>query len=233
MWRGFGRTGAANPRTRSSRDGGRAASGISRSRDPLGIRGPGDERTSTSPPRPPAAPASTMGAPVTSPCDGCDARCCSAYAVHVTGDDVWRISAGLGLEPHAFLTYAAQAVRTATGFVLRRDGPSHELLLAHARSADRRPPCPFLRGGDGAPPRCGVYPFRPRACRRFPAVRLEAGYGVRDGLVCPPGAWAGHDMARLSWRVALGREDRELETYAAVVAVWNERVERAMPEGEP
>ncbi|HEX9049232.1 MAG TPA: YkgJ family cysteine cluster protein [Anaeromyxobacter sp.] len=167
-----------------------------------------------------------MGAPTPNPCDGCDARCCSAYAVHVTGDDVRRIAEGTGLPPFAFLTWALQAERTATGFVLRPGGPSHDLLLAHARATGSRPPCPFLRDGGGGAPRCGVYAFRPRVCRRFPAVRVDGGFGVRDGVVCPAGAWAGHDMGRLSWRVAIAREERESETYAAVVAAWNERVER-------
>ncbi len=63
-------------------------------------------------------------------------------------------------------------------------------------------------------------------CRRFPAVRSADGYAVRDGIVCAPGAWARHDLARLSWRVAIAREEREAEAYAAVVAIWNERVER-------
>jgi Fe-S-cluster containining protein len=167
-----------------------------------------------------------MDAPTTSPCDGCDARCCSAYAVQVTGEDVRRIAEGTGLAPYAFVTWALQADRTTTGFVLRPGGPSHDLLLAHGRAAAPRPPCPFLRAEDGRSPRCGVYAFRPRVCRRFPAVRIGDGYGVRDGIVCAPGAWARHDMARLSWRVAIAREERETEAYAAVVAVWNERVER-------
>ncbi len=163
--------------------------------------------------------------PTTTPCDACDARCCSAYAVHLTGDDVRRLADGTGLAPHAFVTWALQAERTATGFVVRPGGPSHDLLLAHARG-EPRPPCPFLRAADGGPPRCGIYAFRPRVCRRFPAVRIGEGYGVRGGVVCAPGAWASRDMARLSWRVAIAREERESETYAAVVAVWNERVAR-------
>jgi Fe-S-cluster containining protein len=173
-----------------------------------------------------------MGHPPTSPCDACDARCCSAYAVHVTGDDVRRIAEATGLAPHAFLTWSVQAERTATGFLLRPGGPSHDLLLAHARAGGDgpRPPCPFLRAEEGAPPRCGVYAARPRVCRRFPAVRSADGYGVRDGIVCGPGAWARHDMARLSWRVAIAREEREAETYAAVVAAWNDRVGRGSPE---
>lgn len=172
-----------------------------------------------------------MGASPPSPCDLCDARCCSAYSVHVTGDDVWRIAGRLREPARAFLAYAPQAERTATGFLLAAGGPSHDLMLAPAKAAEERSPCVFLRSGDGGALRCGVYAIRPIACRRFPAARLDRAYGVRDGIVCGPGAWAGHDMARLSWRVALGREAREVEAYAAVVAVWNARVERLGPGG--
>lgn len=173
-----------------------------------------------------------MGAPATSPCDACDARCCSAYAVHVTGDDAWRLAEGTGLPLHAFLAHARRAGPGPTGFALAPGGPAHDLLLAHARPAHDRPPCPFLRAGEGGWPRCGVYPLRPRACRRFPAAHLASGFGVREGVACPPGAWARHDMGRLSWRVALAREERETRAYAAVVAAWNDRVARA-PAGAP
>jgi Fe-S-cluster containining protein len=165
-----------------------------------------------------------MGAPPASPCGTCDARCCSAYAVNVTGDDAWRLAEGTGLPLDELLTYRREERPSPAGFLLEPRGPTHELLLAHARPAGHRPPCAFLRAGDGGAPRCGVYAFRPRACRRFPAVRLGPGFGVRDGIPCPPGAWAGHDMARLSWRVAVAREEREAEAYAAVVAAWNARV---------
>src|SRR5512138_3244129 len=179
------------------------------------------------------APAWDMGDRPTSPCGTCDARCCSAYAVNVTGDDAWRLADGTGLPLDELVTYREEARRTPAGFLLDPRGPTHELLLAHARPSDRRPPCAFLRAGDGGPPRCGVYAFRPRACRRFPAVRAERGFGVREGILCPPGAWAGHDMARLSWRVAIGREEREADAYAAVVAAWNDRVGRAARAGAP
>lgn len=173
----------------------------------------------------PGAPAEDMDAPPPSPCGTCDARCCSAYAVSVTGDDAWRLARATGLPLAELLTWREEAARTRSGFLLARDGPTHELLLAHARPADHRPPCAFLRAGDG-PPRCAVYAARPRACRRFPAVRAGAGFGVRDAILCPPGAWAARDMARLSWRVALAREEREADAYGAVVAAWNAGVAR-------
>jgi Fe-S-cluster containining protein len=174
----------------------------------------------------PAMPASP---PSRSPCDGCDARCCRSYTVHVTGADAWRIACGTGLDLVEFLGYLPQAERTDTGFLLDRGGPTYDLILETARADEARRPCLFLRVDDATGVgRCGIYPFRPGACRRFPAVRLDGGrVGVRDGIVCPDGAWDGYPIDRLSWRVALAREQREAELYAVVVADWNARVEAA------
>lgn len=170
--------------------------------------------------------------PPRTPCDGCDARCCRSYTVHVTGSDAYRIASGTGLEMIQFVGYLPQAERTDTGFLLEPGGPTYDLILETAPSGDARKPCLFLRvdpqTGAG---RCGIYALRPGACRRFPAMRLDAAgdgaIGVRDGIVCPEGAWDGYPIDRLSWRVALAREERERELHAVVVAEWNARVEAA------
>jgi Fe-S-cluster containining protein len=162
-----------------------------------------------------------------SPCEGCDARCCRSYTVHVTGADAYRIANGTGLDLVRFLAYLPQAERTDGGFLLESGGATHDLILETARTDEPRKPCLFLRVDDqtGAG-RCGIYPFRPGACRRFPAVRRDGGgVALRGGIVCPDGAWAGYPLDRLSWRVALARERRDAELYAVVVADWNARVE--------
>jgi hypothetical protein len=85
-------------------------------------------------------------------------------------------------------------------------------------------PCAFLRD-EGGVGRCGAYAARPRACRRFPALRASGGLVVaRDGTPCPPGAWSAARMGGVSWRVALAREEREAALYGEVVADWNARV---------
>jgi hypothetical protein len=50
------------------------------------------------------------------------------------------------------------------------------------------------------------------------------GVAVREGIMCPPGAWGQGALAGVSWRVALQREEREWAVHAAVVAEWNRRV---------
>ncbi len=168
-----------------------------------------------------------MAGATASPCDGCDARCCRAYTVHVTGEDAFRIANGTGLPMVQFLGYVPQIERSDTGFLLEPGGVTFDLVLDQAPSPDPQKPCFFLRVDDGGLGRCGIYPIRPGACRRFPAVRLGNGdgVGVRDGIVCPEGAWDGHPMDRLSWRTALEREQRDRELYAVVASEWNARVE--------
>jgi Fe-S-cluster containining protein len=164
-----------------------------------------------------------------SPCDGCDARCCRSYTVHVSGADAHRIATGVPLDMIRFLGCVPEVERSETGFLLQPGGRTFSLVLATVRTHDPRSPCIFLRvneeTGEG---RCGIYPFRPDACRRFPAYRRDDGsIAAREEVACPEGAWVGHPMDRLSWRVALAREERDLELYAVVVAEWNARIEAA------
>jgi len=139
--------------------------------------------------------------------------------VPVTGEDLVRLSAGTGVALHRLVACAPQPTPTPAGFLLSPDGPAHELVLA-AQAGHPARPCAFLRD-DGARVRCEAYPFRPRACRRFPAARCERGVRVREGIVCEPGAWTTHHVERLSFRTALLREEREAALYAEVVARWN------------
>jgi len=169
-------------------------------------------------------------APAPGPCDACDARCCRTYVVPLTGEDAWRLSRGAGIPLHRLVACAAQHEPTAAGFLLEPGGPTHDLVLA-AQACHPMAPCLFLReeGGRG---RCGAYEFRPRACRRFPAVRTAGGIASREGIVCPEGSWPAARMRGLSWRVALAREEREAALYAEVVADWNRRVgARGAPAG--
>jgi Fe-S-cluster containining protein len=123
-----------------------------------------------------------------------------------------------------FLAYRTQSVRTSTGFLLEPAGPTHDLILRTARTDGGPEPCIFL-GEDRGGGRCRIYPFRPDACRRFPARQTLEGIRAREHLVCPEGAWDGHPMNRLSWRVALAREQRHADLYSDVVSEWNERIE--------
>jgi len=147
--------------------------------------------------------------------------------VPVTGEDLVRLSAGSGVPLHRLVACAPQPARTPTGFLLSLDGPAHELVLA-AQAGHPMRACAFLRDEVGRG-RCGAYAFRPRACGRFPAVRSGRGVGVREGIVCPEGAWTPAHVERLSYRTALAREEREAALYAEVVGRWNARIATHAP----
>jgi Fe-S-cluster containining protein len=150
------------------------------------------------------------------------------YVVPLTGEDAVRLAGASGVPLHRLVACAPQPEPAPAGFLLAPGGPTHDLVLA-AQACHPMAPCAFLRveGGRG---RCGAYAARPRACRRFPAVRVGGGVGSRVGIACPGGAWPAERMRGVSWRVALLREEREAALYAEVVRDWNDRL-RAR--GEP
>lgn len=153
-----------------------------------------------------------------SPCDACDSRCCRAYAVHLTLDDVGRLADGLDVHLHHFATASPQQAPSPTGFLLEPGGAAHDLLLGHRPPSDPERGCIFLRDG-----RCAVYPLRPRACRRFPATLDGDRVIAREGIVCGAAPWT-EAMAWRSWRAELERERRELAVHGVAVAAWNERI---------
>ncbi|WP_038041706.1 zinc/iron-chelating domain-containing protein [Thermus tengchongensis] len=112
------------------------------------------------------------------------------------------------LEGEALLPHLTEAQRAR----LREEGPKRLALLKEGKDDPRFPsrffrerrPCPLLEGG-----LCGVYPFRPLACRGL----LTAG----DPAFCQPEAQApeGHFL-QTPWRMA----HRRME------ALWEEEGQR-------
>lgn len=141
----------------------------------------------------------------------------------LTGEDAWRLARATGVPLHRLVACAPLRDPDGPGFLLEPDGPPNELVLA-AQACHPMRPCTFLRE-EGGLARCGAYAARPRACRRFPAVRTASGgVAAREGTPCPAGAWTAARMRGLSWRVALAREEREAALYRVVVADWNGRL---------
>ena len=153
-----------------------------------------------------------------SPCDACDARCCRAYAVHLTLDDVGRLADGLDLPLPTVIAHRPQPAPAATGFLLAPGGPTHDLVLGHRPPSDPEPGCHFLEAG-----RCAVYAIRPRACRRFPAAVADGRVVAREGIICGTAPWR-DAMGQRSWRAELEHERREVAIHEVFVAVWNERI---------
>ena len=95
------------------------------------------------------------------------ANCCKVISPLLTGADIKRLAAHLGLTAAAFKTR------------FLRDAGDGEGLAFNTR------PCPFLK--DGA---CAVYDWRPRDCRSFPHLHkrdfvFRLIQAVENASVCP------------------------------------------------
>jgi Fe-S-cluster containining protein len=117
-----------------------------------------------------------------SPCEDCHAGCCRSFAVPVSGADIMRIEYGLGLSFWDFVCRWEDpdgriALNYAPHFFFD-DEPETQFVISlmHHESEyfKETTRCRFLT--EGAPDeehslgqaRCGIYNFRPGACRVFP-----------------------------------------------------------------
>lgn len=157
-------------------------------------------------------------------CLGCEGRCCAAYIVPLTGNDVWRIVQAQRLAPNLFVQREPEDYPTPTGFLLRPGGPTFGIALRRQYDRRNERPCIFLmhlREGVG---RCGIYPHRPAACQSYPMHLQPAGVVPREDMLCPPGSWAGITAEPGDWYGRLVRQDLEWDHYAGVVHAWNSAV---------
>lgn len=117
-----------------------------------------------------------------SPCEGCHAGCCRAFAVPVTGADILRIERGLGLNFWDFVCRWADpegaiAANYAPHFFFE-DEPETPFVISLTHTNSKHFPgttkCQFLMEcePDAEHPkgqaRCGIYAYRPQPCRVFP-----------------------------------------------------------------
>lgn len=163
-------------------------------------------------------------------CLSCEGRCCSAYRVPLTGDDVWRIVQAQRLAPALFVQREPEDYPSATGFRLRPNGPTWAILLRHQYDRRNERPCIFLMHLRAGVARCGIYPHRPLACQTYPMRFHPDGVAPRDDMLCPPGSWIGVAEQPGEWRERLARQDVEWDRYAGVVQVWNTAVDRLSAE---
>lgn len=182
------------------------------------------------------------------PCDGCHAGCCRAYAVPLTGHDIFRITterkipfwkyvcrwadpAGQishGIAPHFFFD-DDRAIPYVIG-----------LLQDESRVFPGTRKCVFLdemAAADGLPrprARCSIYEDRPVACRVFPARLDEAGnLAVHEKLersgereheaytLCPR-TWSVADLDPREATTSLAECAAEMELFRRVAARWND-----------
>lgn len=158
-------------------------------------------------------------------CLSCEGRCCTAYIVPLTGNDVWRIVEAQRLAPGRFVQREPEDYPTSTGFLLRPGGATYAISLRHQYVRRNERPCIFLMHLREGVQRCGIYPHRPLACQTYPMQLRPAGVGAREDMLCPAGSWAGITEQPDAWRERLLRQDDEWERYARVVQAWNSAVQ--------
>lgn len=159
---------------------------------------------------------------MSTPCATCSNKCCHEYVVPVSGLDIYRIATGLHLAPEQFLVAIPQPEETAFSFRLAGMADSYELALDKAgdRLDDDRPCVFWLPVGSGSG-RCGIYPYRPFACRVYPAT-LEGGVMVRrEDVICPADAWRDNTFEAPIWRRQYLHMQCEADVYRLAVARWN------------
>lgn len=181
-----------------------------------------------------------------SPCAGCHAGCCRAYAVPLTGRDIFRITAELRLPFWRFVCrWADPAGAIARGIAPHfrfDDDPTTPYVIALLQNESRAFPgtrkCVFLdeaATADGAPRgHCSIYKQRPIACRVFPARLDEQGnLAVHSELepsgeqeqtaysLCPK-SWSTLDLDPRESLTNLRTCASEMELFRQIAARWND-----------
>lgn len=163
-------------------------------------------------------------------CRSCEGRCCTAYIVPLTGDDVWRIVQEQRLAPGLFVQREPEDYPSSAGFLLRPNGSTYTIALRHQYDRRNERPCIFLMQLREGVQRCGIYAHRPIACQTYPMQLRPAGVAPRDDMLCPSGSWAGVTQRPGEWRARLIRQDNDWQRYAHVVHAWNMAVRLCPPE---
>ncbi|MFT7582198.1 MAG: Fe-S-cluster containining protein [Myxococcota bacterium] len=169
-----------------------------------------------------------------SACAACTtARCCSWFAIDVTGSDVYRLARGLALQANDFLSITAIDPHQAGADALFFGDDRQAYVLRLKRTKQSAGPggsqrCGFLMHLGPTTNRCGVYGHRPFACRIFPAqLRSQRGLlGIElrgTNEVCPPNAWSIAQIDLAGTRPVLTRHRIERDIYRGAVRRWNRR----------
>lgn len=188
-----------------------------------------------------------------SPCAGCHAGCCRSFAVPVTGADLLRIEAELGLDfAQVGCRWEDQDGLISNGVVPQfhfADEPETPFVICLRQEASqlfrRTTKCLFLQETppDGQHPlgqaACSIYDSRPLVCRVYP-TRLSSSGMLAEVHAVPahgrpqdphpiynlcPRQWTTDDLDALQAVQNLVLAQFEHEFFAQVAAVWNKVVE--------
>ncbi len=183
-----------------------------------------------------------------SPCDSCHSGCCRAFAIPVTGADIFRIEKGLKLNFWDFVCRWADP----DGTIARNNAPhfffSDEpqtpfvICTTHLPSAyhEGTTKCRFLVEcePDKEDPigvsKCGIYNFRPASCHAFPMKMDDSGeltilyqvpkHGRPDENplydLCPR-EWEVEDIDPIEAPQQLAITHYEINFFTQVAQLWN------------
>lgn len=155
--------------------------------------------------------------------------CCSNSWVPVTGRDVYRIAATLGLSPALFTSYAEVLASRPFGFALDKTPLRHNLYLSkRLTQAGETPrqdlPCIFLMHLPNGRALCGLDALRPMICHTYPYTLDEEGLLKPMNGGCSCRDWQLSDTDRLHELGLQAKKQAEEDEYEQVVAEWNRRV---------
>jgi len=184
-----------------------------------------------------------------SPCAGCHAGCCRAFAVPLTGADILRIERELVWTFWDFVCRwedldGAIAGNLAPHFHFA-DEPETPFAICLLHTASRNFPgttkCRFLmeeppsREHPLGTAQCGIYSVRPGGCRAFPTRLHSSGLMAvlhevpergrlaepEDAYVLCPRAWEPADVDPIAAPQELVVLHYEMQFFAQVAQVWN------------
>jgi Fe-S-cluster containining protein len=156
-----------------------------------------------------------------SPCLGCAGYCCWQNLINLCGYDIWAIAANLHLKPTDFVAFAELNDENPYNFNLDSSDRAYCLALRMRELPDGSRRCIFNLELPNDQIRCGIYPFRPIACRAYPLAFFGEEVMVKPWALCPEGAWDKRQPDLNYWREELGRHDMEFSIYACIVGNWN------------
>ena len=189
-----------------------------------------------------------LEAPSSSPCSGCHAGCCRAYAVPLTGRDIFRIVTQKQVPFWRFVCRWAdpsgRISRDIAPHFFFADDRQTPYVIALLQTESRVFPgtrrCVFLNesgpagNAGGTTGRCAIYDNRPVACRVFPARLDEVGALAVHAVPEPTGEsahpayklcsrpWSVEDLNRDEALKSLKECGREMELFHAVARRWND-----------
>jgi Fe-S-cluster containining protein len=155
------------------------------------------------------------------PCLGCPGACCWQNLINLCGYDVWTIATNLHIRPTDFLAFAELSEESPYDFRLDSSEKAYCLALYMKKLPDGDRRCIFSLDLPNHQLRCGIYPFRPIACRAYPLAFLGEEVVVKPWAMCPEASWELSQLDIAYWQEELARHDMEFSIYALAVGSWN------------